>query len=89
VPCRTGSQKLVDVLTEWTRGHREAHDLTLLDELGHALRVTSICGLGQVVPVPIVSVMKHFAEEVDAHVRDRHCAAGVCFTASHAATRAS
>jgi NADH:ubiquinone oxidoreductase subunit F (NADH-binding) len=80
VPCRTGSQKLVDVLTEWTRGHREAHDLTLLDELGHALRVTSICGLGQVVPVPIVSVMKHFADEVEAHVRERRCPSGVCFS---------
>jgi NADH:ubiquinone oxidoreductase subunit F (NADH-binding)/NADH:ubiquinone oxidoreductase subunit E len=82
VPCRTGSQKLVDVLTEWARGHRDAHDLTLLDELGHALRVTSICGLGQVVPVPIVSVMKHFGAEVDAHVHERRCPAGVCFTAA-------
>ena len=84
VPCRTGSQKLVDVLTDWTHGHRGPADLTLLDELGHTLRVTSICGLGQVVPVPIASVMKHFADEVEAHVRDRSCAAGVCFTASHA-----
>ena len=82
VPCRTGSQKLVDVLTEWTHGHREAHDLALLDELGHALRVTSICGLGQVVPVPIVSVMKHFGDEVDAHVRERRCDAGICFNPS-------
>jgi formate dehydrogenase beta subunit len=86
VPCRTGSQKLVDILTEWARGHRAAHDLALLDELGHALRVTSICGLGQVVPTPIVSVMKHFGDEVEAHVRDRHCLAGVCFST---ATRAS
>ncbi len=81
VPCRTGSQKLVDLLTSWTHGHRAAHDLALLDELGHALRLTSICGLGQVVPVPIASVMKHFPEEVEAHVRDRVCAAGVCFGA--------
>lgn len=81
VPCRTGSQKLVDVVTGWTQGHRDAHDLALLDELGHALRLTSICGLGQVVPVPIVSVMKHFADEVEAHVRDRRCPAGVCFNA--------
>jgi NADH:ubiquinone oxidoreductase subunit F (NADH-binding) len=79
VPCRTGSQKLVDLLTSWTHGHRDAQDLTLVDELGHALRLTSICGLGQVVPVPIASVMKHFAEEVEAHVRDRVCPAGVCF----------
>jgi NADH:ubiquinone oxidoreductase subunit F (NADH-binding) len=85
VPCRTGSQKLVDLLTNWTRGTRGAADLTLLDELSHALRLTSICGLGQVVPVPIASVMQHFGAEVDAHVRDRRCAANVCFSASGSA----
>ena len=82
VPCRTGSQKLVDVLTDWTRGHRGRDDLVLVEELGHALRLTSICGLGQVVPVPIASVMKHFAGEVEAHVRDGVCPAGVCFSRS-------
>jgi NADH:ubiquinone oxidoreductase subunit F (NADH-binding) len=80
VPCRTGSQKLVDVLTGWTRGHRGANDLVLFDELSHALRVTSICGLGQVIPNPIASVMKHFTDEIEAHVRERRCAAGVCFS---------
>jgi NADH-quinone oxidoreductase subunit F len=85
VPCRTGSQKLVDLLTDWTHGARGAEDLKLFDELSHALRLTSICGLGQVVPVPIASVMKHFGEEVEAHVRDRRCAANVCFNASGSA----
>jgi NADH:ubiquinone oxidoreductase subunit F (NADH-binding)/NADH:ubiquinone oxidoreductase subunit E len=80
VPCRTGSQKLVDLLTGWTRGARGADDLKLLDELSHALRLTSICGLGQVVPVPIASVMKHFGAEVETHVRDRRCPAKVCMT---------
>jgi NADH:ubiquinone oxidoreductase subunit F (NADH-binding) len=86
VPCRTGSQKLVDILTEWTHGHRGSQDLALIDELGHALRLTSICGLGQVVPVPIASVMKHFGDEVDAHVRERRCPAMVCFNASSRAS---
>ena len=82
VPCRTGSQKLVDILTDWTRGHRGADDVVLFDELSHTLRVTSICGLGQVIPNPIASVMKHFTAEVDAHVHERRCAAGVCFANS-------
>jgi NADH:ubiquinone oxidoreductase subunit F (NADH-binding)/NADH:ubiquinone oxidoreductase subunit E len=82
VPCRTGSQKLTDILTDWTHGNRDPQDMAIYEELGHALRLTSICGLGQVVPVPIASVMKHFGEEVEAHVRDRRCAAGVCFSAS-------
>ena len=79
VPCRTGSQKLVDILTAWTRGQAGADDMALFDELSHALRLTSICGLGQVVPVPIASVLKHFATEVQSHVRERVCPAGVCF----------
>lgn len=79
VPCRTGSQKLVDILTAWTQGSRGADDLAVYNDLTHALRMTSICGLGQVVPVPIASVMKHFPDEVEAHVRDRVCEAGVCF----------
>jgi formate dehydrogenase beta subunit len=82
VPCRTGSQKLVDILTGWTQGSRGADDLAMYNDLSHALRLTSICGLGQVVPTPIASVMKHFGEEVDAHVRDHRCAAGVCFGAA-------
>lgn len=79
VPCRTGSQKLVDLLMAWTTGQSGAEDRALLDELSHALRLTSICGLGQVVPVPIVSVLTHFPDEVQAHLRDRACPAGVCF----------
>ena len=54
-------------------------DLQLLDELSHALKLTSICGLGQVVPVPIASVLKHFREVVDEHLNNRRCPAGVCF----------
>ena len=82
VPCRTGSQKLVDILTGWTKGERGADDIVIYNELTHALRMTSICGLGQVVPVPIASVLKHCAEEVEAHVRERRCLAGVCFGAT-------
>jgi NADH:ubiquinone oxidoreductase subunit F (NADH-binding) len=79
VPCRVGSQKLVEMLTGWTEGHGSNTDLQLLDELTHALKLTSICGLGQVVPVPIASVLKHFREVVDEHLTNRRCPAGVCF----------
>ncbi|HWZ83080.1 MAG TPA: NAD(P)H-dependent oxidoreductase subunit E [Terriglobales bacterium] len=79
VPCRVGSQKLVEMLTGWTEGRASAGDLPLLDELTHALKLTSICGLGQVVPVPIQSVLKHFREVVDEHINHRRCSAGVCF----------
>jgi NADH:ubiquinone oxidoreductase subunit F (NADH-binding) len=80
VPCRVGSQKMVDLLTGWTQGQASSADLALIDELSDALRLTSICGLGQVVPAPIASVLKHFREEVEAHITRRECPAGVCFT---------
>ena len=85
VPCRVGSQKLVDLLTGWTQGHGSSTDLALIDELSDALRLTSICGLGQVVPAPIASVLKHFRDEVEAHITRRECPSGVCFTAAPAA----
>ena len=85
VPCRVGSSKLTDLLSAWTRGEHGAADDRLVDELSHALRLTSICGLGQVVPVPIASVLQHFRDEVEAHFTARRCAAGVCFAPGVAA----
>jgi formate dehydrogenase beta subunit len=78
VPCRVGSQKLVEILTGWTKGRVAPSDLTLIDELSETLKLTSICGLGQVVPAPIASVLKHFKEEMDSHLSQRVCPAGVC-----------
>jgi len=78
VPCRVGSQKMVELLTAWAAGEGSAGDLALIDELSEALRLTSICGLGQVVPAPISSVLKHFRDEVDAHLTQRTCPSGVC-----------
>jgi len=78
VPCRVGSQKLVEMLTGWTEGKGSAADVALIDELSAALRLTSICGLGQVVPAPIASVLKHFRAEVESHILQRRCPAGVC-----------
>ena len=79
VPCRVGSQKMVDILTGWTQGRGSLEDLKLVDELSDALRLASICGLGQVVPAPIGSVLQHFREEVEAHIVRKQCPAGVCF----------
>ena len=82
VPCRVGSAKLTDLLAAWTRGEHGPADGSLVADLTHALKLTSICGLGQVVPVPISSVTTHFRDEVDAHLTLRRCAAGVCFAPS-------
>jgi formate dehydrogenase beta subunit len=86
VPCRMGSQKMVDLLTRWTQGNlgesQYRADLALLDELSQTMALTSICGLGQIVPAPIQSVLKHFRAEIDAHVLKGQCPSGICFSAA-------
>ena len=79
VPCRVGSQKMVEMLKGWTEGRSSKEDMQVLSELSAAMRQASICGLGQVVPAPIASVMKHFPGVVEEHIVRRNCAAGVCF----------
>jgi NADH:ubiquinone oxidoreductase subunit F (NADH-binding)/NADH:ubiquinone oxidoreductase subunit E len=78
VPCRMGSQKMVDIVTGWTRGKGSATDMPLIDELTDTLKLTSICGLGQFAHSPLTSVLQHFREEVDAHIYDKRCPEGVC-----------
>jgi NADH:ubiquinone oxidoreductase subunit F (NADH-binding) len=77
---------MVDLLVRWTQGGlpetQYRADLALLDELSQAMSLTSICGLGQIVPAPIQSVLKHFRAEVDAHVLQGKCPSGICFTAA-------
>jgi NADH:ubiquinone oxidoreductase subunit F (NADH-binding) len=82
VPCRSGSQKMVELLTRWTRGGMSESefraDLGLVDELSAAMSLTSICGLGQIVPAPVQSVLKHFRGEVERHVLHGECPSGIC-----------
>jgi len=79
VACRSGSRELVEVLERWTRGRYQQGDDRVVQDLSHALRMTSICGLGQIAPTPIESVFRHFRAEVDEHILRRRCPAGVCF----------
>ena len=91
VPCRVGSQKMVDLLARWTHGgiseSEYRADLALLEELCLAMSQASICGLGQIVPAPVQSVLKHFREEVDAHVLKGQCPSGICFSGVRDAAR--
>jgi NADH:ubiquinone oxidoreductase subunit F (NADH-binding)/(2Fe-2S) ferredoxin len=78
VPCRNGSQKMTDILIGWTRGKGTSADMVLLDELSEAMKLASICGLGQFAHSPITSVIKHFRPEVEAHILEHRCPEGVC-----------
>lgn len=78
VPCRNGTQKLVDLLTSWTHGKGTQESFDLLKELSEAMKLGSICGLGQFAHSPISSVIEHFYDELVAHIRDHRCPDGVC-----------
>jgi NADH:ubiquinone oxidoreductase subunit F (NADH-binding) len=78
VPCRMGTQKLVDILTGWTHGKGSTADMPMIDDLTEALKVASICGLGQFAHAPLTSVLQHFRPELEAHIYDRRCPEGVC-----------
>ncbi len=92
VPCRLGSQKMTDMLARWTQSGlsdtQYRADLALLDDLSLAMSSASICGLGQIAPAPIQSVLKHFRGEVDAHVLRGQCPSGICFSAASRAGEA-
>ena len=93
VPCRVGSQKMTDLLVRWTQGGLSQGqydaDLKLLEDLSQAMAQASICGLGQIVPAPVQSVLKHFRAEIDAHVLKSQCPSGICFTPSARAGEAN
>ena len=92
VPCRVGSQKMTDLLVRWTQDAvsepQYRADVALLDDLSQTMSQTSICGLGQIAPAPIQSVLKHFRAEIDAHVLKGQCPSGICFTAASRAGEA-
>lgn len=79
VPCRVGSEKLVNILEGMAHGIGSTRDLDTIQELAETMQLTSICGLGQAAPLPITSVIRHFPDEVERHVAYRDCPAGVCF----------
>lgn len=79
-PCRIGTQKLVDLLENWTNAVNHPGDAKLLGDLSNVLRTASLCGLGQIAPAPIQSIMKNFPEVMKQHLEDHTCSAGICFS---------
>ncbi len=78
VPCRVGTKRLLEILTRITTGHGRPDDIERLEKLSAGIRSTSLCGLGQTAPNPVLSTIKYFREEYEAHVRDKKCPAKVC-----------
>jgi len=77
-PCRVGNKRLHEMLTDITEGRGTLETLDKLEDLAHNIKKTSLCGLGQTSPNPVLSTLKYFREEYEAHVVDGSCPAGVC-----------
>ena len=77
-PCREGTKRMLDILNKIVEGKGTLEDLDMLEQLGHMIKDTSLCGLGQTAPNPVLSTLKHFKDEYIAHVIDKRCPAGVC-----------
>lgn len=78
VPCRVGTKRMLEILDKICEGRGEEGDIERLIELGEQIKQTSLCGLGQTAPNPVLSTIRHFRHEYEEHIRDKHCNAGVC-----------
>jgi NADH:ubiquinone oxidoreductase subunit F (NADH-binding)/(2Fe-2S) ferredoxin/Pyruvate/2-oxoacid:ferredoxin oxidoreductase delta subunit len=78
VPCRVGTKRLKEILDRITKGQGRPDDIERLEKLSAGIRNTSLCGLGQTAPNPILSTIKYFREEYEVHIRDKKCPAKVC-----------
>lgn len=78
VPCRVGTKRMLEIVERICAGDGEPDDIDKLIELGHQIKDTSLCGLGQSAPNPVLSTIRHFREEYEEHIRQRFCRSGAC-----------
>jgi NADH-quinone oxidoreductase subunit F len=76
--CRIGTTRMLELLEKICAGEGDASSVRLLEELAHQVRNTSLCGLGQTAPNPVLTTLKYFRHEYDAHILEKRCPAGVC-----------
>ena len=78
IPCREGTKRMLELLTDICEGRGTMQHITLLEELSETISATALCGLGKTAASPVVSTMKYFRDEYIAHVVDKKCPAGQC-----------
>lgn len=78
VPCREGTRRMLEILERIVAGNGEPGDIDLLLELAETISATALCGLGKSAASPVVSTIKNFREEYEAHIFEKRCPAGVC-----------
>jgi len=78
ISCREGTQRMWEIVTDITEGKGSRGDLEFLEALAKTTRDASLCGLGQTAANPVLSTIRHFRDEYEAHIKDKKCPAGVC-----------
>lgn len=77
-PCRIGTKRLLELLTKITNGNGTMEDIDRMEELCYYIKDNALCGLGQTAPNPVLSTLRYFRDEYEAHVKEKRCPAGVC-----------
>ena len=78
IPCREGIRQMLHILNRICDGQGQTGDIELLEELSEVVRDASLCALGTTAPNPVLSTIKYFRDEYEAHIKERRCPAGVC-----------
>ncbi len=78
VPCRVGTKRLLELLDRITKGQGKEGDIELLEKLSNGVKASSLCGLGQTAPNPVLSTLRYFREEYEAHIKYKRCPSLVC-----------
>jgi len=78
VPCKLGIDRMLQIVTDITEGRGRAEQLQLLEELGETMTETSLCALGKTAANPVLSTLRYFRPEYQAHIQEKSCPAGVC-----------
>ncbi|MFH1287335.1 MAG: NADH-quinone oxidoreductase subunit NuoF [bacterium] len=77
-PCRIGTRAMLEILTRITEGKGQPNDIDLLLDLANDIKMASLCGLGQTAPNPVLSTLRYFRDEYEAHIMEKRCPAGSC-----------
>ncbi|MBN2569782.1 MAG: FAD-dependent oxidoreductase [Deltaproteobacteria bacterium] len=77
-PCREGTKRMLEILTNICQGRGKEGDIELLEEMAYIIKDSALCGLGQTAPNPVLSTIRYFRNEYEAHIREKRCPAGVC-----------
>ena len=78
VPCRLGTKQMLDILEDITQGNGRIEDIELLEEIGQGVKMGSLCGLGQTAANPVLTTIRYFRDEYEAHILEKKCPAKVC-----------